>query len=101
MFISKRKIDALRSENERLKKQLDEECAKSRHAALADASGLPQCKSLACANCEHIVTVTLPSGCLYVVGCGKDNACPDYCRKPLIECANDSLQRAMQLQLGL
>lgn len=78
MFIRRSELTALKAELAETKKQLREEKSKTRHSALIEKAGLPPCKSLACADCEHIVWHFTPRGNYYVVGCGKDNPCSDY-----------------------
>ena len=68
----------LKDEIRRLNIELSEERRKTRVSAFIESSGLPQCKSLACADCIHVVYRRSIRGDYYIVGCGKNNPCSDY-----------------------
>lgn len=68
----------LKDEIRRLETELYEEKSKTRVSAFIESAGLPQCKSLACADCSHVVYRRSICGDYYIVGCGKNNPCSDY-----------------------
>lgn len=92
MLFARKEIERLREENRVLRSQLSQEKEKSRRSAFIETSNLPECKSLACVGCEHIVVQVTPHGGYFVVGCGKithvgitSNTMPLKCRNRLSE----------------
>lgn len=78
MFISRKE---LKRRLEQAECDLAAEREITRRSAFIESAALPQCKSFACIDCEHIVYASAPYGNCYVVGCGKSNACADYRKK--------------------
>lgn len=74
----------LKDEIRRLNIELSEERRKTRVSAFIKSSGLPQCKSLACADCIHVVYRRSIRGDYYIIGCGKDNPCSGYEKDPTV-----------------
>lgn len=85
----------LKDEIERLRIELSEERSKTRVSAFIKSAGFPQCKSLACADCIHVVYRRSIHGEWYIVGCGKDNPCSDYKKDPTVSfsVANQAMQQ--------
>lgn len=76
MFQSKKQLNSRIEELERQIKELQHHTLRS---ALVDTADLPPCKSPACYNCKYITFLTHPeNGALYLLGCGKDLACPEF-----------------------
>lgn len=98
MFVSRKE---LKRRLEQAESDLFAERTATRRSAIIESAALPQCKSLACVNCEHIVYASAPYGNYYVVGCGKNNPCSDYKKKaehiPLT-IKRQALQEALQSQ---
>lgn len=85
----------LKDEIRRLNIELSGERRKTRVSAFIESSGLPQCKSLACADCIHVVYRRSIWGDYYIVGCGKNNPCDDYEKDPTVSwsVANQAMQQ--------
>lgn len=85
----------LKDEIRRLEIELFEERSKTRVSAFIESAGLPQCKSLACADCSHVVYRRSIRGDYYIIGCGKNNPCDDYEKDPASSLvANRAMQQA-------
>lgn len=84
----------LKDEIRRLETELYEERSKTRVSAFIESAGLPQCKSLACADCIHVVYRRSIRGNYYIIGCGKNNPCDDYEKDPAASlAANQAMQQ--------
>lgn len=89
----------LKAEIARLKSELSR---KDERAVIINKADLPPCKSQACINCEHIAFHRTASGYSYLLGCGKDNECPDFKQKAynLTEADKEALKSDLWLQTG-
>ena len=85
----------LKDEIRRLEAELYEEKNKTRVSAFIGSAGLPQCKSIACADCTHVVYKRDIRGYYHIVGCGKNNPCCDYKKDPTVSwsVANQAMQQ--------
>lgn len=91
----------LESEISELREELSREKEKTRRSAFIDDAKLPKCKSLACADCKHVVVRRTCNGGLFVLGCGKHNPCGEY-EKDLYKCYTaPAIQSALQSQWQL
>lgn len=75
MFVSRRKLKAQLYEAQC---ELARERAKTKISAVVEGAALPKCKSAACASCKHIVVQKIDGAGTFVLGCGKNNPCPDF-----------------------
>lgn len=98
MFVTRKKLDDLREENRKLKEQLSQEQEKTRRSAVIDKAALPQCKSVACSGCKHVVVRYTTWGGWYVLGCGKDNPCKDYEPTDITPEKAEAIREALNIQ---
>lgn len=74
----------LKAEIKKLESELYEERSKTRLSEFIESAGLPQCKSIACADCTHAVYKRDIRGYYHIIGCGKNNPCDDYEKDPTV-----------------
>ena len=98
MFVTRKELDDLREENRKLKEQLSQEQEKTRRSAVIDKTALPQCKSVACSGCKHVVVRYTTWGGWYVLGCGKDNPCKDYEPTDITPEKAEAIKEALHIQ---
>jgi hypothetical protein len=98
MLFARKEIERLREENRKLKEQLSLEQEKTRRAALISDAALPQCLSLACSGCKHVVVRYTTWGGWYVIGCGKDNPCKDYEPTDITPEKAEAIREALNIQ---
>lgn len=98
MFFAKREIERLREENRDLKAQLSQEQEKIRRSAVIDKAALPQCKSIACAGCKHVVARYTTWGGWYILGCGKNNPCEEYEPTDVTPEKAEAIREALNIQ---
>ena len=101
MLFTRKEIERLREENRDLKAQLSQEKEKTRRSAFIETANLPECKSMACVGCEHIVVQVTPHGGYFVVGCGKNNPCRDYIKSNASEAQKQAIRQVLQSQWQL
>ena len=101
MLFARKEIERLREENRDLRSQLSQEKEKTRRSAFIGTANLPECKSLACVGCEHIVVQVTPHGGYFVVGCGKNNPCGDYVKSNAPEAQKQAIRQVLQSQWQL
>ena len=101
MLFARKEIERLREENRKLKEQLSLEQEKTRRSAFIETANLPECKSLACVGCEHIVVQVTPHDGYFVVGCGKNNPCEDYVKSNAPEAQKQAIRQVLQSQWQL
>lgn len=94
MFVSRRKLKAQLYEAQC---DLARERANAKVSAFIEVCALPKCKSAACASCKHIVVQKIEGVGTFVLGCGKDNPCPDFARDD-IPAAHDALAKHLAEQ---
>nr|DAK88421.1 MAG TPA: Micro-tubular organizer [Caudoviricetes sp.] len=98
MLFARKELERLREENRDLKEQLSLEQEKTRRAALISDAALPQCPSLACSGCKHVVVRYTTWGGWYVIGCGKDNPCKDYEPTDITPEKAEAIREALNIQ---